>query len=62
MIENSVHIIRSRRVEAADGQQGCAVVLFSDDSIKCEFKNGKGKKKFYIPYEVLENEVRLLKK
>lgn len=60
-MRNMANVVCRRRVEDDEGQQGCAIVLLSDDTIQYEFKNGKGKKPFYIPYDVVEEKVESLK-
>lgn len=60
-MDSQVKEIDRRRIVNSDGKQGCALVLLSDNSIKCEFKNGKGHRPFLIPYETLESEANQLK-
>ena len=42
-MRNMASVVCRRRVEDDEGQQGCAIVLLSDNTIQYEFKNGKGK-------------------
>lgn len=61
MVDHMQTICR-REIRNENSQKGCEVVLLSNNTIQYEFKAGKGKPPFYIPYEVVEKEVEELKK
>lgn len=53
--------IYRREIRDKSGRKGCALVVLSDHTLQCEFKNGKGRPAFYIPFDEVEKEAEPLK-
>lgn len=45
-----------REIRDKAGNQGCQMIAMTDGTIECEFKNGKGRSSFRIPFEDIEKE------